>query len=162
MSIFVDTGVFYAMLDRNDANHMDAVAIMIHALEGKFGQVITTDYVVLETTLLLKARIGSKTVEDFLRFLERSGIATVVVDEETYRRTVELMKKHPEKLSLCDAATLVIMKDWKVKNLATFDLRSFGNLAVAIVGKGYFNSLSEKEKRRISSLIERWSVQKDI
>jgi len=55
MSILIDTGVFYALLDRGDTNHLDAVAVMAHTLEGKFGKAYTTDYVVLETTLLLKS-----------------------------------------------------------------------------------------------------------
>jgi len=32
MSIFMDTGVFYALLDEGDINHMDALAIMTHIL----------------------------------------------------------------------------------------------------------------------------------
>jgi len=49
---------FYALLDKGDANYMDALAIVAHVLEGKFGKAVTTDHVILETTLLLKARIG--------------------------------------------------------------------------------------------------------
>ena len=63
MAILIDTGVFYALLDKGDANHLDAVAVVAHTLEGEFGKAYTTDYVVLETTLLLKSRLGAEAVE---------------------------------------------------------------------------------------------------
>jgi len=63
MAILIDTGVFYALLDRGDMDHLDAVAVMAHTLEGKFGKAYTTDYVVLETTLLLKSRLGAEAVK---------------------------------------------------------------------------------------------------
>ena len=58
-------GYFYALLGEGDINHMDALAIMTHIFEGRFGKAVTTDYVVLETTLLLKARIGPEVVKSF-------------------------------------------------------------------------------------------------
>ena len=152
MSILIDTGIFYALLDKGDANYMDALAIVAHVLEGKFGKAITTDYVILETTLLLKARIGPEVVKAFLDFLEQSGITTIIIDEETFKKALKLLKKHPKSLSLCDAATLTIIKDWSINNLATFNLRSFKNLTANIVGKGYFNTLNSDEKEKIKSL----------
>ena len=38
MAILIDTGVFYALLDKGDVNHLDAVAVMAHTLEGKFSK----------------------------------------------------------------------------------------------------------------------------
>ena len=155
MSIFIDTGIFYALLDEKDINHIDALAIMTHILEGKFGKAVTTDYVILETTLLLKTRIGPKVVKSFLDFLEESGITTIIVDKETFEKTLKLVKKHPKSLSICDAPTLTILEDWNINNLATFNLRSFKNLTENIVGKGYFNALTNREKEKISSKIRK-------
>ena len=154
MSIFIDTGIFYALLDEEDINHMDALAIMTHILEGRFGKAVTTDYVILETTLLLKARIGPEVVKSFLDFLEESGITTIIVDKDVFEKTLKLVKKRPENLSICDAATLTIIEDWNINNLATFNLRSFKNLTENIVGKGYFNTLTNREKEKIKSLVK--------
>ena len=155
MSIFIDTGIFYALLDEKDINHIDALAIMTHILEGKFGKAVTTDYVILETTLLLKTRIGPKVVKSFLDFLEESGITTIIVDKETFQKTLKLVKKHPRSLSICDAATLTIIEDWNINNLATFNLKSFKNLTKNIIGKGYFNTLTNHEKEKIKTLIRK-------
>jgi len=154
VSIFIDTGIFYALLDEKDINHIDALAIMTHILEGKFGKAVTTDYVILETTLLLKTRIGPKVVKSFLDFLEESGITTIIVDKETFEKTLKLVKKHPKSLSICDAATLTILEDWNINNLATFNLKSFKNLAENIIGKGYFNTLTNNEKEKIKTLVK--------
>ena len=81
-----------------------------------------------------------------------------MIDEKTFRKALELVRKRPEILSLCDAATLSIIEDWNVKNLATFNLRSFRNLTINIIGKGYFNTLPDSEKKRIKSLIKEWSL----
>ncbi len=152
MAVLIDTGVFYALLDRRDANHLDAVAVMAHALEGRFGKAYTTDYVVLETALLLKSRLGAEAVRAMVNFLNRSGISILVVDEPTFRRALELLAKMPERLSLCDAASVVLAKELNIRVLASFDLRSFSGLVATIIGKGYYASLSDEERKRIRQL----------
>jgi len=59
---------------------------MTHILEGKFGKAVTTDHVILETTLLLKTKIGPEAVKNFLNFLEQSGITTITIDKETFQK----------------------------------------------------------------------------
>lgn len=157
MSILIDTGVFYALLDKGDVNHLDSVAIMTHILEGKFGRAYTSDYVVLETTLLLRSRLGVEAVKAIVNFLDKSGIVILIVDEFIFKEAIKLFIKMPERLSLCDATSLVLMRKLGINTLASFDLRSFRGLVHNIVGKGYYISLSDVEKKRIKSLI-RWKV----
>lgn len=152
MAILIDTGVFYALLDKGDVNYLDAVAVMTHTLEGKFGKTYTTDYVILETTLLLKSRLGIEAVEAMIDFLNRSGILILVVDEPIFRKALKLLIEMPKRLSLCDAAIIVIIEELDIRTLASFNLRSFSGLVANIIGKGYYASLSDKEKERIKQL----------
>jgi len=152
MAILIDTGVFYALLDKGDVNYLDAVAVMTHTLEGKFGRAYTTDYVILETTLLLKSRLGVEAVEAMIDFLNRSGILILVVDEPIFRKALKLLIEMPKRLSLCDAAIIVIIEELDIRTLASFNLRSFSGLVANIIGKGYYASLSDKEKERIKQL----------
>jgi len=152
MAILIDTGVFYALLDKGDVNYLDAVAVMTHTLEGKFGRAYTTDYVILETTLLLKSRLGIEAVEAMIDFLNRSGILILVVDEPIFRKALKLLIEMPKRLSLCDAASIVIIEELDIRTLASFNLRSFSGLVANIIGKGYYASLSDKEKERIKQL----------
>jgi len=134
MTILIDTGIFYALLDKGDVNHLDAVAVMIHTLEGKFGRAYTTDYVVLETTLLLKSRLSAEAAKAMVDFLDRSGISTLIVDEPILRKSLKLLVKIPERLSLCDAASIVLIEDLGIGVLASFDLKSFSGLVANIIG----------------------------
>ena len=152
MTVLIDTGIFYALLDKGDVNHLDAVAVMIHTLEGKFGKAYTTDYVILETTLLLKSRLSAEAVKAMVDFLDRSGISTLIVDEPILRKSLKLLVKMPERLSLCDAASIVLIEDLGIGVLASFDLKSFSGLVANIIGKGYYASLSDEEKKRVKQL----------
>lgn len=152
MTILIDTGIFYALLDKGDVNHLDAVAVMIHTLEGKFGKAYTTDYVILETTLLLKSRLSAEAVKAMVDFIDRSGISTLIVDESILRKSLKLLVKMPERLSLCDAVSIVLIEDLGIGVLASFDLKSFSGLVANIIGKGYYASLSDEEKKRVKQL----------
>ena len=145
----MDTGVFYALFDTSDLHHLDSVELLTHALEGKFGRPYGTDYAVLETTMLLKVRTGGKATLSLLTLLERGSISIIVVGEESYKRARSLFKEKIPRLSLCDAATLVVMEELGINQLASYDERSFSGLAKSIVGRGYFESLPENEKRQI-------------
>jgi len=82
-------------------------------------------------------------------FLNRSGISILVVDEPIFRKALELLIEMPERLSLCDAASVVLIEELNIRTLASFDLRSFSGLMANIVGKGYYASLSDEEKKRV-------------
>ena len=70
---FVDTGGFYALADRSDRHHLAARSAL--ARRGRT-EWITTDHVVVETWLLLRARLGYAAA---LRFWDDlgAGLATV-------------------------------------------------------------------------------------
>ena len=153
MSVFIDTCIFYALLDKGDVNHLDSIAIMIHTLNGKFGKAYTSDYVILETTLLSRSRLGVEAVKAIMNFLNRSGIVVLIVDESIFKEALKLLSKKPKRLSLCDAASIILMEKLDIKVLASFDLKSFRGLVPNIIGKGYYASLSDAEKKHIKSLI---------
>ena len=152
MTILVDTGIFYALLDKADVNHLNSKAILTHSLEGRFGRVYTIDYVVLETTTLLRVRMKPETALAFTKFLDKSGIQVISIDLETYRKALDLFKKMYNKLSLTDAALITVLREWNLEYLATFDERSFSSLVKNTIGRGYFDSLPIEEKKRLKHL----------
>ena len=152
MAIMVDTGVFYALFDNSDVHHLDSLALLTDTLEGRFGAPYTTDFVVLESTLLLKGRGGPAMARALIRFLQKGGISVVLLDEEAYAAAIALFEEHAETLSLCDAASLVLMKNLEIQRLASYDERSFLGKAKQVVGRGYFESLDETRQRLIRAL----------
>src|SRR5262245_9976068 len=73
-ALFVDTGAFYAAADRSDAHHDDAAAVFKARAAGGL---ITTDHVVVETWLLLRARLGREAAMKFWDAME-SGLVKVI------------------------------------------------------------------------------------
>ncbi|MDA4116021.1 MAG: PIN domain-containing protein [Thaumarchaeota archaeon] len=152
MTIMVDTGVFYALFDRSDIHHLDSLALLTDTLEGKFGAPYTTDLVVLESTLLLKGRGGPGMARAFIKLLNKGGISVMLLDDEVYAAALTLFDERTETLSLCDAASLVLMKRLGIQKLATYDERSFGAMTKQVIGRGYFDSLDETRQKVMSAL----------
>ena len=57
VTVFVDTSAFYAVLDRDDANHEAAGKTWVQLLRDQH-TLLTTNYVLLETCALLQSRLG--------------------------------------------------------------------------------------------------------
>src|SRR3970040_1178713 len=68
MTLFVDSSMFYAAVDRGDRDYERAK----HLLEGEQG-LTTTDHVLVETWLLLHHRIGRHAAEAFWEALRSGG-----------------------------------------------------------------------------------------
>lgn len=66
--VFVDTGGWYALANRWDAHHAEALEFV----RGVARPLLTTSYVVVETANLLNARAGHEAAERFLESLRSS------------------------------------------------------------------------------------------
>jgi predicted nucleic acid-binding protein len=152
MTILVDTGVFYALFDRSDVHHLDSLALLTDALEGRFGAPYTTDFVVLESTLLLKGRGGPGMARALIKLLKKGGISVMLLEEDAYLEALGLFDERAETLSLCDAASLVLMKKLSIQRLASYDERSFLGMTKNVVGRGYFDSLEDRRQELIRGL----------
>ena len=151
MTAFLDTGALYGALDRSDEHHADAISVVYHALKGKWGRVYTSNYVEVETTLLLGSRLGRAAARAVPPFLAKSGFKELVVDEETHSKAVELFDGD-ERLSLTDASTVLLMKVVGAKTVISFDGRSLGGRDFEVKGAGYWESLTVAEKADVKAL----------
>ena len=149
----VDTGVFYAYFDRKDTHHLSSAALLYHCIEGRFGTPFTSDYVVLEATLLIQRKIGDNACLAFLDFLRDSGIRTIAVDQENYERALETMRENFPRLSMCDAATIVLLNSLGILSLASYDERSFQGMVHDVRGSNYFDSLAKPDQALVRSKI---------
>jgi uncharacterized protein len=71
MSLFVDTSIWYAAADRDDAGNARARAVL-----GAGEALVTTDHVLIETWSLIHHRLHRKAAERFWEGL-RSGVAVL-------------------------------------------------------------------------------------
>jgi len=64
MSVFVDTSAFLAVLDAGDRNHGHAARVWTQTVESG-DTIVTSNYVVVETTALLQRRLDTQAVRRF-------------------------------------------------------------------------------------------------
>ena len=120
MNIFADTSGFFALLVKNDYMYVRARANFNYFAE-KNVQLVTSSFVLVETTALLQRRIGMAPVHDFnakiLPLLE-----VVWVDDQWYARAIQrLLAQNNRNVSLVDCLSFAIMDSLGIDCAFAFD-----------------------------------------
>lgn len=119
--IFVDSSMFFALVDENDQFHQKAVQIW-QTLKKQKVQLITSNYMLNETFTLIRSRRGAKVVDDFRKSLTdiyNIRIIRVTVADEA--GAWDWFLKDWSKLSFNDCVSFALMKRLELKQVATFD-----------------------------------------
>ena len=128
MSIFVDTGVFYANQVENSPRHADATAALRSLLSGSHGRVYTSDYVFDETVTLTQSRTGRG---DEARSVGRrirghgshpDAVTMVFVDQESFETAIDIHERYDDhSLSFTDATTIALVQSYDINAVCSFD-----------------------------------------
>lgn len=156
MTALIDTCVFFALYSLRDVHHWDAIALIVHGVEGRWGRIYITNHILDETLTILKYRISEETAKAFIEAFVRKGVIGLIhVDEDMETMALEFFEKNIGKkgFSYTDATTVIVIDSLNIDYLLTFDLRSFGGLVRSIVGPGYWNTLTPEEKDRIREIL---------
>ena len=121
----------------------------MHALQGKWGSAYLSNYVTVETTILLRSRLGDGPARSLPGSVKEMGMRELVVDEETHAKATAMFATGDGDLSLTDSASLLLMSSLGIGNFATFERRSFGRMSQEVVGPGYSAGLSGEEMDRV-------------
>ena len=128
MSVFVDTGVFFAHHDTDAERHADAVTAFDNLLEGKYGQPYTSDYVLDETVTLTRVRTGSFDAADTVasRILGEDPFPNVFeiihVEPDDVRASMETFRKYTDQeLSFTDASSIHLCESRDFDAVLSFD-----------------------------------------
>lgn len=117
MSLFVDTSTFYAAVDSGDQSHVRATQLLQTA-----GALVTTDHVLVESWLLMRARGGRAVAERFWSAI-RDGLATVEMvlpaDLAVAWRIGEAFAD--QDFSIVDRTSFAVMERTGVTSVASFD-----------------------------------------
>lgn len=120
MTTFVDTSALLALLDRDEERHADAVESWTRLAEIE-APLVTTSYVVVETTAVAQHRLGL----DAVRVLTRDIlplIDIVYVDQTLHAAaTAALLAANRRQLSLVDCVSFEVMRDHEVMRAFAFD-----------------------------------------
>ena len=117
--IFLDTSAIYALADKADPNHVTAY--------GKFGDALKSgeafllhNYILLESTALLQARLGISSAILFLKDSKSFDVEWVDSDlHEEAEKELERIGKRG--ISLVDCTSFIVMKKRGVRKVLAFD-----------------------------------------
>ncbi|MGH9322571.1 MAG: type II toxin-antitoxin system VapC family toxin [Vicinamibacteria bacterium] len=128
MSLFVDTGVWYAAADSGDRSNRRAKELLT-AREP----LVTTDHVLVETWLLLRFRLHRAAAEQFWSGL-RSGLAEIEpVSSADLHAAWVISESFPDQdFSIVDRTSFAVMQRIGVLRALAFD----GDFAVFRFGPG--------------------------
>lgn len=120
MRLFIDTSAFYALLDRDDQNHLRAKGVWPEILNAE-NTLVTSNYILVESFALVQNRLGIEAVrgfnEDILPLINVEFVAV-----ETHRSAVSaLLSASRRNLSLVDCVSFEVMRSSGIRTAFTFD-----------------------------------------
>ena len=119
---FIDTSGFYAFLVGADPMHTRACRLLEAASQAR-SRFSTTDYVLDETSTLLRARgLGHLAEALFDRVFQSRACAIHWMDPDRFQRTRLFFARHEDKdWSFTDCFSFCVMRDLKLEKALTTD-----------------------------------------
>lgn len=117
--IFVDTGAWYAIVDRNDPDHAKAADF----LKSNTFPLITTNFVFGETITLIRMRLGWNIARDFGQRLRDSAFVSLLPlrDEDEERAWKTFLKYKDQDFSYTDCTSFALMERLRTDTAFSFD-----------------------------------------
>ena len=122
--IFIDTTFFVGSADKSDDYHQSAVQLISKLVGGNFGKALTTDFILNETAALLSNRpkISHSEVKEAVEILLSSfHIEVIYMDEALLKEALKIFGQYKGDLSLTDAASVLIMQKYNIKEIYSHD-----------------------------------------
>jgi predicted nucleic acid-binding protein len=133
LRVFVDTSAFFALLDRRDASHSEAIQVQ-QALTSGRAQLFTSNFIVAECHALLLTRLSRADALAFLDGFATGFITVVAVTPEDETRAVDIIRRYDDKMfSYVDASSFAVMERLGLGHAFDFDrhFSQYGFITVA-------------------------------
>lgn len=128
MSVFVDTGVFYAHHDADASRHETGVTALNHVLASpEYGRVLTSEYVYDEVVTLTHRRTGD--IADGIEVGRRirgdgypDAIELLYSSAASFEAAVDTYESYADQaLSFTDAMSVVMVEQHDIDAILSFD-----------------------------------------
>ncbi len=116
-SVFIDTGAFYAALNKKDKHHRKTKEFFLNFPRKRL-TLVTSNFVVAETHALLLNRVGREIASLWLQSIPTTIIRASEEDED---KAKEIILLHKDKdFSYCDALSFSIIERLSIKQVLSF------------------------------------------
>lgn len=118
--LLVDTSGFYAVADRSDAHHREARAVF--EARGAVGDLVTTDHIVVETWMLLRARLSRVAAMRYWDGVMTGGVIVLGVTGAELADAHRIGASWPDQdFSLVDLTSFAAMEGRRIDEVLAFD-----------------------------------------
>lgn len=120
MTVFLDTSALYAVLDRDDSNHLEARATWERMLRERF-TLVTTNYVLVEASALVQHRLGLSALCTFHEDIVPLLAVEWVTETRHHSGVSSVLTAARKKLSLVDCLSFQVMRELAARDVFCFD-----------------------------------------
>ena len=120
MTVFVDTSAMYAVLDSDDTNHAGASVAWKHLLD-RVSDLLTTNYVLLEVSVLLQNRLGLRALRTFQEDIAPLVRVDWIGEQQHQAAAGAVLAAGRKKLSLVDCVSFESMRRHGVHAVFCYD-----------------------------------------
>lgn len=120
MIVFVDTSALYALIDSSDSHHARA-ATALRLLRGEHSQLLTHNYVIVETAAIVQRRLPSAAVRSLIYELVPALDVEWVTAEMHASAASSLTASGRKRPSLVDWVSFHLMRRMNVTTAFAFD-----------------------------------------
>lgn len=120
MSIFVDTGAFYALADTRDKYHERAKAY--YTANAKPGTFLTSEYIFVESWTLIYHKLGKAASQKFWETIRTNAFPLQRVTAFDLERAWEIFNKYSDQdFCLVDCTSFAIMERLNIVDVFNFN-----------------------------------------
>jgi predicted nucleic acid-binding protein len=120
MTVFVDTSAIIALISPDDRFHHPA-ATLWRQWASQHPQLVTSNYIVVETVALVQRRLGLDAVRSFHDHLLPVMQVEWVTPDAHHRAVTTVLTANRRDLSLVDCTSFELMRDLGLEAVFTFD-----------------------------------------
>jgi predicted nucleic acid-binding protein len=121
-AVVVDTGILYALADRDDSWHERSVEF----ISDYQGQLILPCSVIPEACYLLNNFLGQKAEQSFLKSLHQRELSIDHLQPDDFVRSADLITKYNKlNLGFVDASIIAVCERREIYSILTTDRRHF-------------------------------------
>ena len=122
MSYLLDTGFWFALLNKNEQMHEQ----VFMAAQKVSGPIITTTVVLTEVAYLVRRDLGSVALAAYLESLTVPDYLLVEPTATDYQRAANIVRKYADAdIDFVDAILVAIAERLEIKQVLTLDQRHF-------------------------------------